>query len=149
MIVVFVYAGMVADSDGDGALTRPSDTGVSGTCGGFAVVLATDPARCGAFFAELSSVVRESRDGVLIRLRHPARWLGGPVVGIHLRRDTDGGSTLGPGLWLGPLREEADLHAVCDWLRRGGPQAGPPPPQLRSRTLRQPIAPIMALQTSN
>jgi len=44
-----------------------------------------------------------------LRLRHPAHWLGGPVVGIHLRRDTDGESTLGPGLWLGPLRERHGL----------------------------------------
>lgn len=149
MIVVFVYDGSVVESDRDHLSSHPLGIGASGVCTGFAVVLASDPARCATFYAELSRVVRQSQDGVLIRLLNPMRWLGGPVVGIHPRRDTDGQSRLGPGVWLGPLRGQADQNALCEWLGRGGPPAGPPPQRLRFRVLRQPIVPIMAAQTSN
>jgi hypothetical protein len=111
--------------------------------------VATDPARCASFFAELSEVVRESRRAVLIRLRRPARWLSGPIIGIHLLRDSAGRFGLGPGLWLGPLTSHADRRALCEWLRRGGPQAGPPPHRLQCLRLCPPIVPIMALQTRN
>src|SRR5919197_4504924 len=72
---------------------------------GFAVVLATEPARSGEFFRELQEVVRHSRGGVLISLQRPSGWLGGPVVGVHPRRDQGPDQRLYPGVWLGPLRE--------------------------------------------
>lgn len=116
---------------------------------GFAVVFATEPARSGAFFRELRDVVRNSRGAVLISLRRPSRWPGGPVVGVHLRHDRGPDQRLSEGVWLGPLREEADRDALCAWLRRGGPQAGPPPRRLLARKLPGPMLPLMAAQTHN
>jgi hypothetical protein len=26
---------------------------------------------------------------------------------------------LGPALWIGPIRDDTDLHVVCTWLERG------------------------------
>lgn len=116
---------------------------------GFAVVLATEPARCGVFFRALRDVVRDSRGAVLISLRRPSRWPGGPVVGVHLRYDRGSDRRLGEGVWLGPLREEADRDALCAWLRRGGPQSGPPPRRLLARKPPGPMLPFMAAQTHN
>jgi hypothetical protein len=111
--------------------------------------LATEPARSGAFFGQLREVVRHSRGGVLISLRRPARWLGGPVVGVHLRRDRGLDQRLCPGVWLGPLREDADREALCEWVRRGGPQAGPLPRRLLARRLPGPMLPVTAAHTAN
>ena len=80
-------------------------------------------------------------------LQRPARWSGGPVLGVHLRRHGVTASALGPGLWLGPLREDADRLALHQWLREGGPVAVPPPARLRCRTLTSPAQPLMAAKT--
>jgi hypothetical protein len=119
------------------------------TTTGFAVVLATEPERSAEFFRDLRALVRDSHGGVLISLRRPARWPGGPVVGIHLRCYQGAEHLLRPGIWLGPLREEADQQALCEWLRLGGPQVRPLPQRLLARTLPGPTAPPMASQTVN
>jgi hypothetical protein len=116
---------------------------------GFTVILATEPTRSAEFFRELCGVVGESRGAVLIVLQRPARWSGGPVLGVHLRRHGAPAGELGPGLWLGPLREDADRRALRQWLRAGGPVAGPPPARLRCRALTSPAHPLMAAQTLN
>lgn len=126
--------------------------------GGFVAVLATEPARSAEFYTQLRALVRESSGGVLVCLRRPALWTGGPIVGVHLRPaepadhgGPSGGAThaLGPGLWLGPLSRARDRRALCQWLRDGGPAGGPPPMSLRQRALPGPNRPLMASQTSN
>jgi hypothetical protein len=118
---------------------------------GFVAVLATDPARSSDFFDELRELVRNTSGGVLVCLRQPALWTGGPVVGIHLRRPEGrpGSPAIGPGLWLGPLCAPEDQCALCDWLRDGGPVAGPPPVALRRRILPGPSRPMVASQNTN
>lgn len=115
---------------------------------GYAIILATDPDRSPEFFAELRAVVARSRGGVLISLREPARWLGGPVISVHLRRD-DEPRVVSPGQWLGPLRAERERRAVCRWLADGGPLTGPPPVELQPRTLPGASRTVMAAQTLN
>ena len=127
----------------------PASGSGDGTPDGFAIILATEPTRSQGFLAELSRLVRQSHGGILITMHRPASWRGGPVVGVHLRREFDPPHTLGPGVWLGPLREEDDQRALCHWLRQGGPYAGPPPDCLRRRTLSTPRTSIMAAQTTN
>jgi hypothetical protein len=66
----------MADDSGGASEGSGLPRGGRGTWDGHAVVFATDPAECGAFFAELSEVLRRSRRTVLIRLSRPARRLG-------------------------------------------------------------------------
>jgi hypothetical protein len=132
--------------------------------GGFVAVLATEPARSAEFYAQLRELVRKSSGGVLVCLRRPALWTGGPIVGVHLRpaepdrpadpaepggRPRGAAHALGPGLWLGPLSRSEDRRALCRWLRDGGPAGGPPPVSLRQRALPGPNRPLMASQSLN
>jgi hypothetical protein len=116
---------------------------------GCTVILATDPAASVEFFTELGEVVRQWHGAVLITKLRPAAWRGGPVVGIHLRRENDPPQLLGAGIWFGPLREAPDRHALCDWLRGGGPLGGAPPERLRPRVLAAPPKKIVAWHTAN
>lgn len=96
---------------------------------GFLVLLATphEDFRC-----ELADCVRHSRGGVLAKL-HRTMLAPAPVVAVMPRRGHDG--SLGIPVWLGPLHDPADRASVVDWLRRGGPAAGPLPPRLRRRVI--------------
>jgi hypothetical protein len=116
---------------------------------GFAVVLVTAPARSVEFLGALREAVRQSTGGVLISLERPARWQGGPVVAVHLRAERDHKQSLGPGVWLGPLREDREQQQLCQWIRQGGPRSGPPPQRLLNRTLPSPRIPLMARHTVN
>ncbi len=115
---------------------------------GYAVILATDPERSPEFLAQLRAVVARSRGGVLISLREPARWSGGPVISVHLRWDGEP-RVVGPGQWLGPLTAADERRAVCRWLAGGGPLTGPPPADLRPGTLPGADRAVMAAQTLN
>jgi hypothetical protein len=44
------------------------------------------------------------------------------VDGASISLLTTSDARLGPGVWLGPLRGQADQNALCEWLGRGGPR---------------------------
>jgi hypothetical protein len=110
---------------------------------GVVVIVATEPERSPGVFAELKSVVASSTGGLLVVLEKPAPWPGGPVIGLQLRRNSDG--AVGAQCWLGPIGAGQEQDALVSWLRAGGPGRTPVPRALAHRVLR----PRPALQTAN
>jgi len=130
------------------AVPRAAPARTPGAVTGYTVILATEPAAAREFFTELKQIVRDSAGGVLISMSRPVAWHGGPILGVHPRRENDPPQLLGPGIWLGPLRAPADRAALCAWLR-AGPAASPPPERLRRHRLTPRRAPTMARHTTN
>ncbi|GAA3384066.1 (2Fe-2S) ferredoxin domain-containing protein [Cryptosporangium minutisporangium] len=106
--------------------TRTTTGAVVVTCGG---------RRCQALSGgspeTLRAAVRNTAGAVLIRSQGclgPCVWA--PVALVAPRQGA-GGPLLAATL-LGPLHRPADVGSLADWVRQGGPDTTPVPPDLRA-----------------